>query len=217
MLAVAVGAIVAHVGMGATTADAWTDPPLTAAGQQVRLVFTLNSTDEIDAKVMERVTCRFISPTGESTTECDRAGAPVEARTLGPTSRSFTFYVTAPSSVGKYDVQFFATSLVGVPPSPATVRANTSFRVVPVANLPPAGTPGSNPGGHPSGTPSATGAPAPTGATQPPPEPTIVGAKTLGGRSIASATGRWFISSTVATTVLMTAFVAGRSRSGGVP
>src|ERR1051325_7071751 len=101
-------------------AHAIATPPITRPGGSVLLLFEAPAPPLLEADVVQRVTCTLAAPDG-TTTSCGQMDELVSAR-VQPSSRSYSFNITAPTAPGVYTFAFERKSLLSVPLSDAVAQ-----------------------------------------------------------------------------------------------
>lgn len=181
-------------------ADARTAPAMAEPGEDVDLIFRIDSPDLAEVVVEEEIRCTVTFPNGNEREPCGATAGLAEIRTAGSGAREYVFDYQAPADPGTYEVAFEAESTVRVPSQ--GYSASTSFEVsealAPQAGGDPAveDPPGDGDGSTPSEGVDDDGSSAST---------------TLAGTD----GSRFMVSTTMATGVLAVALVANRSSLGG--
>lgn len=128
LLALAVLLVLAVPGLAQEEASARVDPSPVEPGEDISLIFRIDSPELAEVVVQERVTCTVTFPDGSERGPCDRTTALAEVRTSGSGAKEYVFDYQAPSAEGTYEVLFEADSTARVLPSSYT--ASASFDVV---------------------------------------------------------------------------------------
>lgn len=210
-LALIVLLVLAGPALAQDQASADVEPSASEPGEDLELIFRMESPDLAEVVVEERIRCTITFPDGSERSPCDRTGGLAEVRTAGSGAREYVFAYQAPAQAGDYDVSFEAESTARV--LPATYTANASFAVVDEAPAPQGqgptdeepstgddeGTPGEEPGDGPGATDDGND------------ETDAIG--TLGGTDAS----RFMVSTSMATGVLAVTLVANRVPLGGRP
>lgn len=113
--------------LGQEDASARTEPSTAQPGEDVDLVFQIESPDLAEVVVQEEVTCTVTFPDGSERQPCGATAGLAEVRTAGSSAREYVFDYQAPDDPGAYEVAFEADSTARVPSQ--TYTASTSFNV----------------------------------------------------------------------------------------
>lgn len=190
----------------ATGATADVSPPVAAPGTDLEIIFRIESPEVLEVALAERVTCVVVAPSGEETPLCDRAGALVELRLLGSTTREYVFAYAAPEGEGDYRVAFRLDSLLTVPPATRTAEAHFivdhDVPVIPTAIAGQDGRDGVNGAGGPAGSAGSDGRDGADG--------TVLVAAGVGGGSPRTDAQRWIVSASVGAASFVALLAASR-------